>query len=156
MLKIRLKRVGRKHDPSFRIVVVESTKGPKSGNYIETLGNYDARSDKKNVDAERVKYWMGVGAQPSDTVHNILIGEGVISGKKINVLPKKNPIKKESENSPQSSGVSVPASSENDNAEEEKEPASAPEETPAPSEPEVSGELPSMDEPPASEEKTEA
>lgn len=97
MLKIRLKRVGRKHDPSFRLVVVDSTRGPKSGDYIENLGSYDARVNSKNIDAERASYWLGVGAQPSDTAHNLLVDAGVIKGKKVNVLPKKSPIKKEGE-----------------------------------------------------------
>lgn len=97
MLKIRLKRVGRKHDPSFRLVVVESSRGPKSGDYIENLGSYDARTNTKNVNAERASYWLGVGAVPSDTAHNLLVDSGVIEGKKVNVLPKKTPIAKEGE-----------------------------------------------------------
>lgn len=97
MLKIRLKRVGRKHDPSFRLVVVESTRGPKSGQYIENLGSYDARSNSKNINSERASYWLGVGAKPSDTAYNLLVDAGVLEGKKINVLPKKSPIVKESD-----------------------------------------------------------
>lgn len=95
MLKIRLKRIGRKHDPSFRLVVVESTRGPKSGDYIENLGSYDARTNTKNINVERVSHWLSVGAQPSDTAHNLLVDAGVIEGKKVNVLPKKSPIVKE-------------------------------------------------------------
>lgn len=97
MLKIRLKRVGRKHDPSFRLVVVESTRGPKSGQYIENLGSYDARTNVKNINTERATYWLGVGAEPSGTAHNLLVDVGAIAGKKVNVLPKKSPIKKEGE-----------------------------------------------------------
>lgn len=97
MLKIRLKRVGRKHDPSFRLVVVDSARGPKSGDYIENLGSYDARVNSKNINGERASYWLGVGAQPSDTAHNLLVDAGIIKGKKINVLPKKSPIKNEAE-----------------------------------------------------------
>ena len=136
MLKIRLKRVGRKHDPSFRIVVVESTKGPKSGNYLETLGNYDARSDKKTVNVDRTKYWISVGAQLSDTVHNILVGEGVISGKKINVLPRKSPIKSKTSEELKTEEVRI----------EEK-----PESTESSKEPEAV--VPAESEPPVSEEK---
>lgn len=95
MLKIRLKRVGRKHDPSFRVVVTEKHRGPKSGKYIENLGNYDARTNTKNIKGDRVKHWIGVGAQVSDTVHNLLVSEGILDGKKKNVLPKKKPIVKE-------------------------------------------------------------
>jgi small subunit ribosomal protein S16 len=95
MLKIRLQRVGRKHDPSYRVVLTEASQGPKSGKFIENLGFYDARKDVREVKGERIKYWIGNGAQVSDTVHNILISEKVIEGKKINVLPKKTPIKKD-------------------------------------------------------------
>jgi len=95
MLKIRLKRVGRKHDPSFRLVVLESQRGPKSGDYVENLGSYNARTDEKTIHADRVKHWISVGAQPSDTAHNLLVELGIITGKKVNVLPKKNPIIKE-------------------------------------------------------------
>jgi len=95
MLKIRLKRVGRKNDPSYRVVVVPSTTGPKSGNVLEVLGNYDARRNVKEVNAERVKHWISQGAQVSDTVHNILVSEKVIEGQKRNALPKKTPLKKE-------------------------------------------------------------
>jgi len=92
MLKIRLQRVGRKHDPSFRVVLTDSKNGPKSGKATEVLGNYDAKKDSKKINGERVKYWMSQGAQVSDTVHNLLVGEKIIDGKKINVLPKKSPV----------------------------------------------------------------
>jgi len=95
MLKIRLKRVGRKHDPSYRVVVTEKHRGPKSGKYIENLGHYDARTNTKNIKGERVKHWISVGAQVSSTVHNLLVSEGILDGKKKNVLPKKKPIVKE-------------------------------------------------------------
>lgn len=95
MLKIRLKRVGRKHDPSYRIVVTESTRGPKSANYVEMLGSYDPRNDRPHIKSDRVKYWLGVGAQTSGTVHNLLVGQKIVVGKKVNVLPKKKPIVKE-------------------------------------------------------------
>lgn len=92
MLKIRLQRVGRKHDPSFRIVLTDSKNGPRSGKFLEILGNYDAKKDVKVVNGERVKELMATGAQVSDTVHNILVSNKVIDGKKINVLPKKSPV----------------------------------------------------------------
>ncbi|MEX0933347.1 MAG: 30S ribosomal protein S16 [Candidatus Paceibacterota bacterium] len=97
MLKIRLKRVGRKHDPSFRLVVLESQRGPKSGDYIENLGSYNARTDEKTINGERVNHWISVGAKPSDTAHNLLVELGIITGKKVNVLPKKSPLVKEGE-----------------------------------------------------------
>ena len=92
---IRLKRVGRKHDPSFRVVVTEKHLGTKSNKYKEVLGHYDARSDKKTLHGERIKYWLSVGAQPSVTVHNLLVSAGIMEGKKKNPLSKKRPIKGE-------------------------------------------------------------
>lgn len=92
MLKIRLQRVGRKHDPSYRIVVVEHTTGPKSGKHIEIIGNYNAKTNTKVVNADKVKEWMSKGAKVSDTLHNILVSEKILEGKKINVLSKKSPI----------------------------------------------------------------
>lgn len=90
MLIIRLQRVGRVHEPSFRIVLTDSKNGPKSGKAVEVLGSYDARAGKgtNHVDGEKVKYWISKGAKLSDTVHNYLVSEKILTGKKINVLPK--------------------------------------------------------------------
>lgn len=96
MLKIRLQRVGKKHEPVFRVVVGNSQNGPKSGKFIEVLGSYDARSKNKNtLNKERVLAWISKGAQVSDTVHNFLVSEKVIDKKKINALPKRTAPKKE-------------------------------------------------------------
>jgi len=97
MLMIRLKRVGRKHDPSYRVIVTEKHRGPKSGRYIENVGFYDPRKDIKTMNTERIKHWISEGAQLSGTVHNILVSENIVDSKKINVLPKKRPIIKEKE-----------------------------------------------------------
>ncbi len=95
MLKIRLQRVGRKNNPAFRVVVTDSKRGPKSGDNVELIGSYNPHSNEIQIDGDRVKHWMSVGAQVSDTMHNLLIREKIIEGKKINVLPKKSPIVKE-------------------------------------------------------------
>jgi small subunit ribosomal protein S16 len=95
MLKIRMQRTGRINQPSFRIVVTEHTASPKAGKYVERVGFYNPRSKEKNLMEERIKYWMSVGAQPSGTVHNMLVSAGIVKGKKINVLPKKTVAKKE-------------------------------------------------------------
>lgn len=97
MLMIRMQRTGRKNEPQFRIVVGEHTIGPKSGKFLEKLGSFNPKSDEKTLDVERVKYWMGNGAQTSPRVHNLLVDMGVVKGKKINVLPKKTVAKKEEE-----------------------------------------------------------
>ena len=90
MLKIRLQRVGRRHEPSYRVIVTESTRGPKSGDFIEILGNHNPKQKEiTQLKADRIKHWISKGAQLSGTVHNLLITHGVIEGKKVNVLPKK-------------------------------------------------------------------
>ena len=92
---IRLQRVGRKNVPTFRVVVTDSKNSTKSGRSLEVIGTYNPVSDVKEIEADRVKYWMSHGAQLSDTVHNWLVGKKIIAGKKVNALPKKKPIKKE-------------------------------------------------------------
>lgn len=97
MLKIRLQRVGRKHEPKFRVVLTDSKNGPQSGKYLEVLGSYDSRLDhkKEDLNTEEIKAWISKGAQLSETMHNLLVDLKVIDGKKINKLPLKKPIKKE-------------------------------------------------------------
>ncbi len=97
MLKIRLQRVGRKHETIFRLVVTDSKNGPKSGKSLEVIGSYDPRGkrDFQVLETERVKHWISKGAQVSDTVRNLLIDKKIMEGRKVNALPKKRPIKKE-------------------------------------------------------------
>lgn len=95
MLKIRLQRTGRKNDPHFRLIVTESTLKPKTTQFAEILGHYNVKAGIFEAKADRVKHWMSVGAQASPTVHNLLISKKIIEGKKINVLPKKSPVKAE-------------------------------------------------------------
>jgi small subunit ribosomal protein S16 len=97
MLMIRLQRVGRKHEPVFRLVLTDSKNGPKSGKYLEVLGSYDPRNDNKieKFNVEKIKEHISKGAQLSNTVHNFLVTKKVIEGKKKNALPKRTPIKKE-------------------------------------------------------------
>ena len=80
MVRIRLRRVGRKKAPAYRIVVADS-KSPRDGKFIEIVGQYAPRlsdDQKLNIDRERVNYWLGVGAQPSDTVRSLLRRAGVL------------------------------------------------------------------------------
>lgn len=83
MLMIRMQRIGRKNMPAFRIIVTEHTRGPKTGNIVEQVGTYNPKTKERTFDADRIKYWLSVGAQASDTVHNMLVSEKIISGKKI-------------------------------------------------------------------------
>ncbi|MCK9554295.1 30S ribosomal protein S16 [bacterium] len=76
-VKIRLKRMGSKNNPFFRIVVAD-TKSPRDGRFIEQIGTYDPKVDGKvTVDKERAGYWMGKGARPSDTVRVLLKKQGL-------------------------------------------------------------------------------
>lgn len=97
MLMIRLQRVGRRNDPSYRVVLTDKQNAPQSGKFKEILGSYDPRNDKPALKEERISYWIEKGAQPSDTVHNLLIDAGIIKGGKINVLPQKSPVVSEEE-----------------------------------------------------------
>lgn len=97
MLKIRLQRVGRKHEPTFRVVLTDSKNSSKSGRLKEVLGSYDARKTTELLKVDRIKHWLGLGVKPTGTVHNLLVSHKVIDGKKINVLPRKTPIAKEAE-----------------------------------------------------------
>jgi len=73
MVKIRLRRMGAKKAPYYRVVVADS-RSPRDGRFIEELGVYDpmAEGGKLNLDVERVKYWISQGAQPTDTVRGLL------------------------------------------------------------------------------------
>lgn len=72
-VRIRLMRIGKKKQPSYRVVVKEA-RSPRGGEYIEQVGFYCPLSDPAEVrfDEVRVKHWLGVGAQPSDTVRKLL------------------------------------------------------------------------------------
>ena len=73
MVKIRLRRMGAKKAPYYRVVVADS-RSSRDGRFIEELGVYDpmAEGGKLNLDVERVKYWISQGAQPTDTVRGLL------------------------------------------------------------------------------------
>ena len=89
MLMIRLQRVGRKNDPSFRVVVVDSREAAQTGKVIEVVGSHDARVDRTELKAERIKHWLSVGAKTSNTVNNLLIKKGIVAGKAVDVSSKK-------------------------------------------------------------------
>ena len=90
MLRIRFLRVGKKNSPSFRLVVTPKESPPK-GKFLEILGFYNPRLKEMNLKKERIEYWISQGAQPSDTIHNLLIKEGIIKGTKIPVHGRPNP-----------------------------------------------------------------
>ncbi len=129
MLIIRLTRTGKKNSPSFRIVVIEKTAPPKSGKFLEILGNYNPRLPAKdgstsggkevNLKKERIEHWLSQGVQTSATVHNLLVNQGIIKGSKIK---KKIRNKKKEEKSTEGGSASE--------GKEEKEIKEVKEETP--------------------------
>lgn len=82
------------------MVVTDSKNGPKSGKFIDIVGAYDARRGAPEMKVERIKEWIQKGAKTSGTVHNLLVSTGVVSGKKVNVLPKKTVAKVEGGEAP--------------------------------------------------------
>ena len=83
MLKIRLSRVGKKKQPSYRVVVADS-RSARDSRSIETLGHYNPRSEpiELNIDADKAKAWLAKGALPSDTVARLLRSAGVLPADK--------------------------------------------------------------------------
>ncbi len=85
MVRIRLRRVGRKNAPMYRIVVADS-QSPRDGRFIEVIGQYSprevpadgAKTGRLTLLADRANYWLDVGAQPSDTVRSLLRRAGVL------------------------------------------------------------------------------
>ncbi len=73
MVTIRLARIGKKKRPFYRVVVTEKTR-PRNGRFVEIVGTYDPLKKPAEVklNADRIKYWLGCGAQPSDTVRSFL------------------------------------------------------------------------------------
>ena len=73
MLSIRLARVGKKKMPSYRVVVIDKRR-PRNGRFVEIVGTYNPLKNPAEIklEAERIKYWLGCGAQPSDTVVSFL------------------------------------------------------------------------------------
>ena len=78
MVKIRLRRMGAKKQPTYRFVVADS-KSPRDGRFIEILGHYNPRTEPKTVvvDETRVKEWLEKGAQPSDPVRRLFAEKGL-------------------------------------------------------------------------------
>ena len=82
MVRIRLRRTGRKKTPTYRIVVADS-QSPRDGRFIEIIGQYVPRQGNTaiNLDTARANYWLDKGAQPSDTVRSLLRRAGVLKAR---------------------------------------------------------------------------
>ncbi len=82
MIIIRLFRIGKKKQPAYKIVVTDKKNPPSGGRFVDEVGFYNPITKEKSINGEKVKYWLSKGASVSDTVHNFLLKEGVIDGKK--------------------------------------------------------------------------
>lgn len=97
MVKIRLRRMGAKKQPTYRFVVCDA-KSPRDGAFLEILGHYNPRTEPKTVvvDTEKAKQWLAKGAQPSDPVRRLfaelgLVERGPIPEKKAAAAPAAEP-----------------------------------------------------------------
>jgi len=84
MLAIKLQRIGKKHQPSYRLVVAEA-RSKMAAPPVEDLGSYQPKTKSAAFKKDRVSYWLGVGAQPTVSVHNLLVAQGIVTGGKIAV-----------------------------------------------------------------------
>jgi len=107
MLVIRLLRGGKRNQPIFKIIVVDKRRSAKVGRFVEELGNWNPLTKEKILKKERIKYWLSVGAQPSDTIYNMLVSEKIIEGKKIPLHKKSK--KKEATSEATSAAPAAPA-----------------------------------------------
>ena len=88
MLVIRLLRKGKKHQPTFKIVVTDKENSSTGGRFVEEVGFYNPNTKEKSLKKERIQYWLSQGVKPSDTIYNMLVSEKVIEGNKIDVHKK--------------------------------------------------------------------
>ena len=91
-VKIRLRRIGAKKHPFYRLVVADS-RSPRDGKFIEILGTYDPMTEpvKLNLDQEKIKVWLQKGARPSDTARAFLIDQGLLPKESAKKRPTKPP-----------------------------------------------------------------
>ncbi|HRY62986.1 MAG TPA: 30S ribosomal protein S16 [Patescibacteria group bacterium] len=82
MLVVRLSRVGKKKQPTYRIIVQDKSRDPW-GKALEILGNYNPHTKEILINKERLAYWRGVGAQMSASINNLFIRKEIIHGKKV-------------------------------------------------------------------------
>lgn len=117
MVRIRLRRTGKTKQPSYRVVVADS-RSPRDGRFIEIIGHYNPVQQPKllNIKSDRARYWLGVGAQPSDTVTYLF--------KKVNILDSEGKITPQSEESEEQPAADTAPPAANNNA--HPEPADQP------------------------------
>ena len=126
MLRIRLRRTGKKKQPSYRVVVADQ-RSPRDGAFVEVIGHYNPRTSPRTLvlEEDRVRYWLSKGAQPSDTMHRLLHDEGLIdvAPPQRHTSPSKAELRdgatteEAAPSSPAAAAVATAASSDTDSAE---------------------------------------
>ena len=112
MLTIRLIRTGKRNAPAYRVVLIQKIAPPKSGKFLEILGSYNPRLKELNLKADRIKYWISKGAGISDTVHNLLVDEKILTEPKLKAWRPKRAKAKSSDVSTEAKEAKVEAPSE--------------------------------------------
>jgi len=151
MLMIRLFRIGKKKQPSYKVVVTDKRNAPARGRFVEEIGTYNPLTKQAAFKKERVAYWLQVGAQASDTVHNLLIQNKIIEGEK-----RKIPFKKKVEEAAPAEAAPIAEEKPTEAPKEETAVEEAPKQEPAeekPAEPETPKEEVIVEEKPAEEEE---
>ena len=92
MLRIRLRRVGKKKRPAYRLVVADS-RAPRDGAFVDIIGHYDPLTDPATltIDAEKAREWLSKGAQPSETAVRLLSRQGLVAPPPLKAPPKAPP-----------------------------------------------------------------
>ena len=118
---LRLARIGKKKQPTYRLVVSEKTRD-MYGKALEIIGHYNPRTKALELKKDRVAHWFARGAQASKTIHNLFITKGVSEGKKVPVthISKKNQAKQQKEKEKKAE-AEKPAESENTEIQPEPE-----------------------------------
>jgi len=116
MLTIRFARMGKRNKAQFKIMLQEHTVAP-GGRHVEVLGSHDPHLKKTVLKEERIKYWLSQGVKMSDTVYNLLVANGLVSGEKRKV---KLPAKKVEFASPAGEGVKAAETSATEEAKAEE------------------------------------
>ena len=126
-VKMRLKRMGKKKQPTYRVVVADS-RAPRDGRIIELLGRYDPRQEPSlvEIDNERAQYWLSTGAQPTDRVRKLLEISGAVARAKVS---RSGVYRLEDDAPPPAAEESPPESPESQENQEEQESREIPQAT---------------------------
>lgn len=112
-------RIGKRNDPHYRIVVMPA-RSKRDGKAVEHIGHFNPRSKKIGLDLERAKYWLSVGAQPTDTIRSILIKHKLLEKKPRVERPALKPKKERKERGEKQASAAAPKAPEKEQPKEKK------------------------------------